>query len=261
MESWFHLSERGTNVGTEIRAGVTTFLVMVYIIAVNPAIIAGPLGLDPVAVAAGTALVAGLMTLLMGLATNYPFALAAGLGLNAVVAFSLPALGMTPAAGHGRDRHRGPRHHAARRGWPARGDDERRSAGPEARDRGGDRALHPVHRILGRRDDRGGDARVRTATATAGLRVPELDPAMGLPGRSSDHRGPLGPEDPGCSDPEHHPHHRRRLHHRRGDAARELHHHAQLQHHRARPSGPRRHLLDSDRRAGGVAGHLHDHAQ
>ncbi len=101
MESWFHLSERGTNIGTEIRAGVTTFLVMVYIIAVNPAIIAGPLGLDPVAVAAGTALVAGLMTLLMGLTTNYPFALAAGLGLNAVVAFSLPALGMTPAEAMG----------------------------------------------------------------------------------------------------------------------------------------------------------------
>ena len=101
MESWFHLSERGTNIGTEIRAGVTTFLVMVYIIAVNPAIIAGPLQLDPVAVAAGTALVAGLMTLLMGLATNYPFALAAGLGLNAVVAFSLPALGMTPAQAMG----------------------------------------------------------------------------------------------------------------------------------------------------------------
>ena len=101
MESWFHLSERGTNVGTEIRAGVTTFLVMVYIIAVNPAIIAGPLGLDPVAVAAGTALVAGLMTLLMGLTTNYPFALAAGLGLNAVVAFSLPALGMSPAEAMG----------------------------------------------------------------------------------------------------------------------------------------------------------------
>src|SRR6185503_3869203 len=101
VESWFHLSERGTNVGTEIRAGVTTFLVMVYIIAVNPAIIAGPLGLDPVAVAAGTALVAGIMTLAMGLLTNYPFALAAGLGLNAVVAFSLPALGMTPAQAMG----------------------------------------------------------------------------------------------------------------------------------------------------------------
>lgn len=101
MESFFKLHERGTDVGTEIRAGVTTFLVMVYIVAVNPAIIAGPLELDPVAVAAGTALVAGIMTLAMGLLTNYPFALAAGLGLNAVVAFSLPALGMTPAQAMG----------------------------------------------------------------------------------------------------------------------------------------------------------------
>jgi AGZA family xanthine/uracil permease-like MFS transporter len=101
VESFFKLQERGTDVGTEIRAGVTTFLVMVYIVALNPAIIAGPLKLDPVAVAAGTALVAGIMTLAMGLLTNYPFALAAGLGLNAVVAFSLPALGMTPAQAMG----------------------------------------------------------------------------------------------------------------------------------------------------------------
>lgn len=101
MEGFFRLSERGTTIGTEVRAGITTFLVMVYILAVNPAIIAGPLGLDTVAVAAGTALVAGVMTLAMGLVTNYPFALAAGLGLNAVVAFSLPALGMTPAQAMG----------------------------------------------------------------------------------------------------------------------------------------------------------------
>jgi len=101
IEGFFRLRERGTSVGTEVRAGITTFLVMVYILAVNPAIIAGPLGLDPIAVAAGTALVAGVMTLAMGLLTNYPFALAAGLGLNAVVAFSLPALGMSPAAAMG----------------------------------------------------------------------------------------------------------------------------------------------------------------
>jgi AGZA family xanthine/uracil permease-like MFS transporter len=75
---------------------------MVYIVIVNPAIIAGPLELDPVAVAAGTALVAGIMTLAMGLITNYPFALAAGLGLNAVVAFGLVfGLGMTPAQAMG----------------------------------------------------------------------------------------------------------------------------------------------------------------
>jgi len=102
LTSFFKFQERGTTFGTEIRAGITTFLVMVYIVAVNPAIIAGPLGLDPVAVAAGTALVAGIMTLAMGLITNYPFALAAGLGLNAVVAFGLVlGLGMTPAQAMG----------------------------------------------------------------------------------------------------------------------------------------------------------------
>ena len=101
LATFFKFHERGTSAGTEIRAGVTTFLVMVYIVALNPAIIAGPLGLDPVAVAAGTALVAGIMTLAMGLITNYPFALAAGLGLNAVVAFGLTALGMTPAQAMG----------------------------------------------------------------------------------------------------------------------------------------------------------------
>jgi len=102
LASFFKLQERGTSAGTEIRAGVTTFLVMVYIVALNPAIIAGPMGLDPVAVAAGTALVAGIMTLAMGLITNYPFALAAGLGLNAAVAFGLVlGLGMTPAQAMG----------------------------------------------------------------------------------------------------------------------------------------------------------------
>jgi AGZA family xanthine/uracil permease-like MFS transporter len=101
VEDFFHLRERGTDVGTEVRAGVTTFMVMVYILAVNGIIIAEPLGLEPVAVAAGTALVAGVMTIAMGLVTNYPFALAAGLGLNAVVAFGLTGLGMTPAQAMG----------------------------------------------------------------------------------------------------------------------------------------------------------------
>jgi AGZA family xanthine/uracil permease-like MFS transporter len=101
LDSFFKLTERGTTTGTEIRAGVTTFMVMVYILALNAIIISGPLGLDPVAVAAGTALVAGVMTVAMGLFTNYPFALAAGLGLNAAVAFGLTALGMTPAQAMG----------------------------------------------------------------------------------------------------------------------------------------------------------------
>jgi AGZA family xanthine/uracil permease-like MFS transporter len=101
IASYFKFIERGTTLGTEVRAGVTTFMVMVYIVALNGIIIAGPLGLDPVAVAAATALVAGVMTIAMGVFTNFPFALAAGLGLNAAVAFGLTALGMTPAQAMG----------------------------------------------------------------------------------------------------------------------------------------------------------------
>src|SRR5581483_5992858 len=96
LERLFHLREAGTDVTTEIRAGVTTFMVMAYIIFVNPAILsfAGikdlePLGLPFGPVSAATALLAGLLTLGMGLYANYPFALAAGLGLNAVAAFQL----------------------------------------------------------------------------------------------------------------------------------------------------------------------------
>jgi AGZA family xanthine/uracil permease-like MFS transporter len=69
-------------------------MVMAYILFLNGNIIAGPLGLDPVAVSAGTALVAGIMTIAMGVVANYPFALAAGLGINAIVAFSLTAKGL-----------------------------------------------------------------------------------------------------------------------------------------------------------------------
>jgi AGZA family xanthine/uracil permease-like MFS transporter len=91
---YFKFAERGTNLATELRAGITTFMVMAYIIFLNGNIIAKPLGLDPVAVAAGTALIAGIMTIAMGVVGNYPFALAAGLGINAIVAFSLTAKGL-----------------------------------------------------------------------------------------------------------------------------------------------------------------------
>jgi adenine/guanine/hypoxanthine permease len=94
IADYFKFAERGTDLGTEARAGLTTFMVMAYIIFLNGNIIAGPLGLDPVAVAAGTALIAGIMTIAMGVFGNYPFALAAGLGINAIVAFSLTAKGL-----------------------------------------------------------------------------------------------------------------------------------------------------------------------
>jgi AGZA family xanthine/uracil permease-like MFS transporter len=91
IASYFKFLERGTNLTTEIRAGITTFVVMAYIIFVNSSILGDPngAGMDPVAVAAGTALVAGIMTIAMGVVSNYPFALAAGLGINSIVSYSL----------------------------------------------------------------------------------------------------------------------------------------------------------------------------
>jgi len=101
FSGYFKFAERGTTPGTEARAGLTTFMVMAYIIFLNGNIIAKPLGLDPVAVSAGTALIAGIMTIAMGVISNYPFALAAGLGINAIVAFSLTAQGLDGAGAMG----------------------------------------------------------------------------------------------------------------------------------------------------------------
>ena len=98
LERWFGLTARGTTAARETRAGFTTFMVMAYIIFVNPAIlsfagIATLEGQGPpfAATQAATCLVAGVMTVAMGLASNYPLALASGMGLNAVVAFQLIA--------------------------------------------------------------------------------------------------------------------------------------------------------------------------
>ncbi|HEX2194664.1 MAG TPA: NCS2 family permease [Candidatus Limnocylindria bacterium] len=103
LDSYFKLTERGTTVGREIRAGLATFMVMAYIIFVNANILSAT-GLDPAAVAAGTALVAGVLSIAMGLVANYPIALAAGLGINGAVAFGLvlnPATGLSPAGAMG----------------------------------------------------------------------------------------------------------------------------------------------------------------
>jgi AGZA family xanthine/uracil permease-like MFS transporter len=98
LERRFELRSRGATVGSEIRGGFTTFVVMAYIIFVNPAILsfAGipghqSQGAPVAATQAATCLVAGVMTIAMGLATNYPLAVASGMGLNAVVAFQLVA--------------------------------------------------------------------------------------------------------------------------------------------------------------------------
>jgi len=103
---YFKFEERGTNLATEARAGLTTFMVMVYIVFLNAGILGDGFGLaadDPgrIALSAGTALIAGIMTIAMGVVANYPFALAAGLGINAIVAFSLTARGLSPAGAMG----------------------------------------------------------------------------------------------------------------------------------------------------------------
>lgn len=88
IANYFRFAERGTNLRTEVRAGLTTFMVMAYIIFLNPVIL-GNAGMDPAATAAVTALLAGLVTIAMGVVGNFPIALAAGLGINAIVAFNL----------------------------------------------------------------------------------------------------------------------------------------------------------------------------
>ncbi|MFC4598596.1 NCS2 family permease [Cohnella hongkongensis] len=85
MESFFKLKELGTNVRTEIMAGITTFMTMAYILAVNPAILSGA-GLSFESVFLATALAAGIFTIAMGLFVNFPVALAPGMGLNAFFA-------------------------------------------------------------------------------------------------------------------------------------------------------------------------------
>ena len=87
-EKFFKLSENGTNVKTEFLAGVTTFMTMAYILAVNPLILSAA-GMDSGAVFVATALSACLGTLIMAFCSNYPFVLAPGMGLNAFFAYTV----------------------------------------------------------------------------------------------------------------------------------------------------------------------------
>ena len=92
LEKFFKLSENGTDVRTEIVAGITTFMTMAYILAVNPNVLSAT-GMDHGAVFTATALASLIGTLLMALLANYPFALAPGMGLNAYFAYTV-VLGM-----------------------------------------------------------------------------------------------------------------------------------------------------------------------
>ena len=92
LEKIFHLKENNTTVKTEIMAGVTSFMTMAYILAVNPNILAAA-GMDHGAVFTATAVASFIGTLCMALFANYPFALAPGMGLNAYFAYTV-VLGM-----------------------------------------------------------------------------------------------------------------------------------------------------------------------
>jgi len=101
-DRYFHMSERGSNLGTEVRGGVVTFVTMAYIVVLNPLIVGTAkdingnfpgggqdIGVAIALVAAATALVAGIMTIFMGVYGRFPVAIAAGLGLNGFLAFGL----------------------------------------------------------------------------------------------------------------------------------------------------------------------------
>jgi AGZA family xanthine/uracil permease-like MFS transporter len=100
MDRFFRISERGSTIGREIRGGLATFFTMAYIVVLNPLIIGTAQDADGqylgdgsapnfALVAAATALVAGVLTIVMGLVANVPFAIAAGLGINAFLAYGI----------------------------------------------------------------------------------------------------------------------------------------------------------------------------
>ena len=88
MNKFFNIKERGSSVGTELIAGVTIFLSMAYILAVNPDLL-GMAGLDKGSVFTATAVSAAVASFLMGVLANLPIALAPGMGLNAFFTFAV----------------------------------------------------------------------------------------------------------------------------------------------------------------------------
>lgn len=92
MDRFFELTARGSSVGQEVRGGLTTFMAMAYIILLNPIILGGPVDvtgakLSILQLTTSTIIAAAVSTILIGLVGNAPFGVAAGLGLNAVVAY------------------------------------------------------------------------------------------------------------------------------------------------------------------------------
>src|SRR5437764_1491257 len=88
LERLFQLDENKTTIGRELQAGLTTFAAMSYILVVNPDILAAT-GMDKPALLTVTALTAAIATVLMALLTNYPIALAPGMGINAIFTYTI----------------------------------------------------------------------------------------------------------------------------------------------------------------------------
>ena len=88
MDQFFKIGDRGSSVATELRAGLTTFLAMAYIIVVNPLILEAG-GVPVTAAVTATCIGAGIMTILMGVCANRPLACASGMGINSIVAYTL----------------------------------------------------------------------------------------------------------------------------------------------------------------------------
>ena len=146
LERLFDLRGHGTTIRTEVFAGLTTFVTMAYIVVVNPAIL-GAAGMPVAAVAVATCLASGFGSILMGLLSNYPLALAPGMGLNAYFTF-------TVVKGHGAAMADGARLRVHfRRGLPhsyaggrAARDRQRRATPIVRGGRGRHRPLHRLHR-------------------------------------------------------------------------------------------------------------------
>lgn len=115
LDRWFEITQRGSTIGREVRGGLVTFFTMAYIVALNPLIIGttadkngmlisglpktgANIGATIAMVAAATALIAGLMTILMGVVGRYPIGIATGLGLNALLAFVIAPMMTWPQA-------------------------------------------------------------------------------------------------------------------------------------------------------------------
>lgn len=104
LDKFFKITQRGSTIGTEVRGGLVTFFAMAYIVVLNPLILGsgtdgtgqflggGTDGPNIAMIAAATALIAGVMTILMGVVANFPLGLAAGLGINAIVASSIAVI-------------------------------------------------------------------------------------------------------------------------------------------------------------------------